>query len=84
MSQAYEKTEAIERSDAPTTIEQEIIQKMGERLDALWWLDQHLASGGWTPQLEAVWRRLKDEERKAVEELKYLIVSRIHAPCGLA
>jgi hypothetical protein len=58
-----------------------LIQDLSKRLDALWRFDQYIANAEGKASIQALWRKLKQQEQDNVKELKRLIAEEVKAKC---
>lgn len=59
----------------------DLVQDLSKRLDGLWRYDQYVANAEGKPPIQALWRKLKQQEQENVKELKRLIAEEIKTGC---
>ena len=57
----------------------DLIQDLSKCLDALWRFDQYIANAEGRPSIQALWRKLENQEQDTVKELKTLIAGEFKA-----
>jgi hypothetical protein len=57
------------------------IQDLNRRLDALWRYDQYIANADGHPQLQKLWRELKNQEQQNVKRLKECVAKEVEHEC---
>lgn len=59
----------------------DLVSELHRRLEGLWRYDQYLANAEGKPELQELWRNLKNQENQNVKRLKQLITSEIKEGC---
>jgi hypothetical protein len=59
----------------------DVVHELSKRLDALWRYDQYIANAEGHRDLEAFWRKLKEQEQENVRQLRQMVKQEIEAGC---
>lgn len=59
----------------------DMIHDLSRRLDALWRYDQYLANAEGFEAIQAFWRKVKEQEKENIVELKKLLSEHIQFEC---
>jgi hypothetical protein len=71
----------VGKSSGAEDHDRDIVHELSKRLDALWRIDQYIANADGKPDLQSLWRDLKNQEAQNVKRLKDLIKKEISANC---
>lgn len=59
----------------------DLIHDLSKRLDALWHYDQYIANAEGKPNLQSMWRDLKEQEMANIERVKQMIAEEVRQDC---
>lgn len=59
----------------------DMIHELSKRLDSLWRLDQYIANAEQQPDLQNLWRDLKEQEKTNIQRLKKLVAEHCERNC---
>jgi len=59
----------------------DLIHDLSRRLDALWRYDQYIANADGKPDLQKLWRYLKNQEMDNIQRQKHLIAEEVRRNC---
>jgi hypothetical protein len=59
----------------------DMIHDLSRRLDALWRYDQYMANASGFESIQAFWRKVKEQEKQNIVELKKLLSEHIQLEC---
>jgi len=59
----------------------DLVHELSKRLDALWRYDQYIANATRQPEVQDLWRRLKEQEQANIQEIKVLIKEHCAKDC---
>ena len=71
----------IGESQGAADHDHDMIHELSKRLDALWRYDQYIANAEDKPELQRLWRDLKDQEQENVRRLKSMIAEHCRSEC---
>lgn len=82
MRSAAEKDMAhIGETQGAANHDHDMIHELSKRLDALWRYDQYIANAEQQPELQSLWRELKEQEQQNVKRLKELVAEHCREDC---
>jgi protoheme ferro-lyase len=59
----------------------DLVHELSKRLDAVWRFDQYIANADGKPEIQSLWRELKQQECRNVDRLKQMIAKEVAANC---
>jgi hypothetical protein len=59
----------------------DLIHDLSKRLDALWRYDQYIANAEGKPDLQDLWRDLKQQETENIRRVKQMIAEEVRQNC---
>ena len=59
----------------------DLVHELGKRIDGVWRYDQYIANADGKPELQNMWRELKQQDQRNADRLKELIRKEIEAGC---
>jgi uncharacterized protein (DUF427 family) len=81
MSVATQATEHMGESAGMRNHDHDMVHDLSERLDALWRYDQYIANAEGMDDVQAFWKKVKQQEQENVRELKNLIAEHVRKDC---
>ena len=76
--QTYQKeVEHLGESQGVKDRDHDMIQDLSRRLDALWRYDQYIANAEGYESVQAFWRKVKEQEKENIVQLKKLLSEHI-------
>ncbi len=59
----------------------DLVHDLSKRLDALWRYDQYIANADGKPELQSLWRELKEQEAANIKRVKEMVAKEVDANC---
>jgi hypothetical protein len=59
----------------------DLVKELTRRLEAMWRYDQCIANAGQKPEIQELWRELKRQDQKNIEQIKKLIGAEVQEGC---
>ena len=81
MSAETQATEHIGESAGAKNHDHDLVHDLSRRLDALWRYDQYIVNAEDIEPVKTFWKKVKEQERENIGELKALIAEHIKKDC---